>query len=668
MPRDLPLGNGSLLVNFDSTFQLRDLYWPHVGKENHTLGHVFHFGVWVDTLPATGGRFRWLSNGGWQRQLDYAHDTLVAEVRLRHPELECELLCHDAVDFHENLYLRRVDVTNLADGEREVRLFWAHDFHISESEVGDTAYYEPERRALFHYKGPRWFMINGCACGEVGFHAEQAGIHQWACGQKEIDGREGTWRDAEDGQLSGNAIAQGSVDSAIALHITLPARGSRVVYYWMAVGDRFEEVTRINRSVLQRGPQAYLDRTAAYWRLWLETHHPDFGDLPHEVCHLYNRSLFIIRTQIDNQGGILAANDFDIAHYGRDTYSYVWPRDAALVAHALNLAGYNDVPRRFYEFCSRVITKEGFFLHKYSPDGHLGSSWHPWYRDGHKELPVQEDETALVIWALWGHFARFGDVEFIKPLYRGLICRAADFLASYRDPGSGLPRPSWDLWEERRGVHAFTLGSVWGGLMAASHFAGVFAEEHRVQRYRQAAAEIVAAADRHLWREELGRFARTIHPKEDGSYEFDSILDASLFGLWYFGMYPADDPRIVASMRAIRESLWVKTEVGGIARYQSDVYHKVSDDFDAVPGNPWFICSLWYAQWQIAVAKTLDELSTSVELLRWAATRALPSGVLAEQVHPYTDAPLSVSPLTWSHATLVAAVQEYLAKRKALGG
>jgi hypothetical protein len=35
-------------------------------------------------------------------------------------------------------------------------------------------------------------------------------------------------------------------------------------------------------------------------------------------------------------------------------------------------------------------------------------------------------------------------------------------------------------------------------------------------------------------------------------------------------------------------------------------------------------------------------------------------------VHPYNNAPLSVSHLTWSHATLVATVQEYLAKRPGL--
>jgi GH15 family glucan-1,4-alpha-glucosidase len=42
------------------------------------------------------------------------------------------------------------------------------------------------------------------------------------------------------------------------------------------------------------------------------------------------------------------------------------------------------------------------------------------------------------------------------------------------------------------------------------------------------------------------------------------------------------------------------------------------------------------------------------------------SGVLAEQVHPYSNEPLSVSPLTWSHATFVTCVLEYLDRKKQL--
>ena len=53
MPRDLPLGNGTLLVTFDRLYQLRDVYFPFVGQEDHTVGGPCLFGVWAD------GQFSW---------------------------------------------------------------------------------------------------------------------------------------------------------------------------------------------------------------------------------------------------------------------------------------------------------------------------------------------------------------------------------------------------------------------------------------------------------------------------------------------------------------------------------------------------------------------------------------------------------------------------------
>ncbi|MBS0181428.1 MAG: glycoside hydrolase family 15 protein [Nitrospira sp.] len=660
MPRDLPLGNGSLLVNFDGTYQLRDLYWPHVGLENHTDGHVCRFGVWVD------GRFAWLDDPRWSRQLQYSHETLVTQVTLSHPDLLLDLSCQDTVDFHENLYLRRIEVKNAADHDREVRLFFHHDFHISGHELGDTAYYEPERRAIYHYKGSRWFLINAAVPGKrpedapdsvQGWHI---GLHQWACGHKEVQNLLGTWKDAEDGLLSGNPIAQGSVDSTIAVHLTVPARAAQTAYYWLAVGPNFDEVTRLNRSVRHRGPWTFIDRTASYWQLWLDAHRPDFADLPVEMCRLYRLSLLIMRTQIDNEGAVLAANDSDIASEVRDTYSYMWPRDGAMVAYALDMAGFLEVPRPFYPFCDRVLTKEGYLLHKYNPDGTLASSWHPWVRDGRKELPIQEDETALVLWALWNRFETWKNVEYIKPLYRPLIVRAADFMANYRDAATGLPLPSYDLWEERRGVLAFTCGAVWGGLIAASRFAKAFGEMALAERYATAADQIKDGVEKHLYRPELNRFARMANRASDERWTFDETLDSSLFGLWYFGMFPPDDPRIVRTMQAVQERLWVKTDIGGMARYEGDYYHRQSQDLKNVPGNSWFICTLWLGQWLIATANSKEDMKRALPLFEWCARHALPSGVFSEQIHPYSGVPLSVSPLTWSHAAFVTTVQEYV--------
>jgi GH15 family glucan-1,4-alpha-glucosidase len=119
-------------------------------------------------------------------------------------------------------------------------------------------------------------------------------------------------------------------------------------------------------------------------------------------------------------------------------------------------------------------------------------------------------------------------------------------------------------------------------------------------------------------------------------------------------------------MKGVYDRLWCKTEVGGIARYENDWYYQVSQDIANVPGNPWFICTMWYGQWLVSQARTLVDLTPAKDILDWVAGAALPSGVLSEQLDPYSKVQLSVSPLTWSHATVVSLVHEYVRKRAAL--
>ena len=652
MPRDLPVGNGRLLINFDSSYFIRDFYYPHVGMENQTLGHPSHFGVWVD------GLFAWVDNPEWQKELAYEEDTLVTDVRLVNERLQLRLRCHDVVDFDRDVYMRRIDVENCSPKDREVRLFFHHNFHVMGTEVGDTAYFDPRHRALIHYKGKRWFLCNA-AVGEV----ERDGWDGFATGTKEIDGKEGTWRDAEDGQLEGNPIAQGSVDSTGCIELPLAANAIGTAYYWICAGESYNDVERDNATVLERGPTAFIQRTRDYWKAWIHEKMMAFADLPEEICRMYRRSLLVLRTQIDSHGGIVAANDSDISQLARDTYSYVWPRDGALVAYALVLAGHVDTTRRFFLFCRDVITRDGYMLHKYNPDGSLGSSWHPWVtKDGYPQLPVQEDETALVIYSLWERYKRHHDVEFVAELYLRLIKDAANWMVEYRDPRTNLPKHSWDLWEERRGVLAYTVAAVWAGLQAAARFTDTFGEVDISAKYRQAADEIKQATIEHLYDPALGRFLRMVVFHEDGSCTKDTTLDSSMWALFKYGMFSADDPMIVSTMQAIEDRLTVKTSVGGVARYENDYYHQVSHDVDKVAGNPWFICTLWLAQWHIARAKTLRELQATVATLQWVEQHGLRSGVLAEQVDPYTDAPLSVSPLTWSHAEVLITIHDYVEK------
>src|SRR6201999_1908040 len=165
---------------------------------------------------------------------------------------------------------------------------------------------------------------------------------------------------------------------------------------------------------------------------------------------------------------------------------------------------------------------------------------------------------------------------------------------------------SYDLWEERRGILTFTCAAVFGGLSAAAEFARAFGDDEHAARYEAAAREIRDGMDRHLWRPELNRFARMINVADDGAVTVDPIIDASLYGAFAFGAYPPDDERVEATMKAVRDRLWCKTSVGGLARYESDYYHAVSQDKQNVPGNPWFICTMWLALHVVQKAKTVE--------------------------------------------------------------
>ena len=681
MPRDIPIGNGRLLITFDQRYQLRDIYFPHVGQENHAGNGPCRFGIFTQVPGQEHGQLSWSDDRTWHISQRYLRDTLTTSVQMEHKPLKVSLYCNDVVDFHRPVFVRKIKIKNNHDTDRVVSIFHHQDFHMWGTKIGDTAYYDPELRSIVHYRGKRYILCTF-------FDGHEQRIDEYACGTSGFHGAEGTWRDAEDGHLQGNAIAQGAVDSTINLHVHVPANGEHTAYMSIICAESRDELIMLHKWLLKQTPQAVVDRTTAYWRLWVGGTNINFGNLPAKVVDLFKRSLLIVRTQIDNEGAIIAANDSDYLHFNRDTYSYMWPRDGALVADSLDLAGFPDVAKSFYSFCQRVITEDGYFYHKYNPDGSPASSWHPWIIKGKQSLPIQEDETALVVWALWRHYFRYRDIEFIRPLWVDVVQKAADFMCDYRDHRTGLPLASYDLWEERWGVHAFTVATVYGGLKAARNFAVCFGDRERAERYNKAAEEIKAGAAKYLFSEKLNRFVRRLVPKdtpappEDSTYhenvdlkqdpdcediyEVDETLDAAIYAIFKFHLFEADDPRVVSTMQAIQDRLWVKTKVGGVARYENDYYHRISNDIVNVPGNPWFICTMWLADYYITRAKTTAELKDALPILEWTAAHALDSGILAEQVNPYTNEPISVSPLTWSHATVVSTCIKYLEKLEAL--
>lgn len=641
MPRNLPIGNGSLLVAFDGQYRLADFYFPRVGMENHAAAR-FRFGVWADdALHAT-------DEAPWQRTLEYLRDTLVTDVQLQNDAIGLRIRCYDAVDPDSAIYLRKIVVRNQRDEARDIKLFLHHDFALYGNRIGDTVMFDPTSGGIMQYKTRRCVLVN-----------HGSGLTEYACGRSAAGGGEGTWADAADGVLSMNAIAQGAVDSTIAIPLHLDANGSATAFYWICAGRTDTEVRALDARVRAEGAAHLLARSGSHWYTWVNKPGLDLSDFPDEIIDFYRRSLLVVATQCDRGGAVLAANDSDIMWGHNDHYSYMWMRDGAFVCDAMDRAGFPEMTRRFLLLAKDVIRDDGYFLHKYNPDGSPAPLWQPWVRDGKAQLPIQEDETALVIWLLARHYERTRDLELLRDVYARLVVSAADFLVRFRDPETNLPLPSYDLWEERSGVFTFTCATVWAGLTAAAELANLFNEQERRATYQKAAADLRDAMKKHFWIEEESRFARGLILNGD-ALELDPTVDASAFATFYFGVFPPSSAMVEGTMRAVREKLWVHTDTGGLARYENDAYHRIYDEEQRVTGNPWILSTLWLAEHVIAKATNIEGLQRALDLVRWARARATPSLILPEQVDPHGGEPLSVAPLTWSHAQVISIVHGYL--------
>lgn len=651
MAKSLAFGNGSTLITTDKYGQVRDLYFPYVGLENHIGGHYRHkIGVWVD------GQFSWTDDNSWivDTRSDGAYTGLTSLFSAR---LGVELNFTDILYNEKNIFVRKVKVHNRRDEEREIRVFFNHQYEIYHSENLDTAFYDPMSNTVIHYEGRRAFLMNAWQDGR--------GFNDYTVGIFEIEGKEGTYRDAEDGILSKNAIEHGRVDSTIGVTLKVSGQGVGIFHYWLAVGHSIEEVKELNQFVIQNTPDAIMKSARDYWHAWVERNNWNFYGLGDTLIDLFKKSQFLLRSHVDRHGGVIASGDSDMLQGGRDTYAYVWPRDSAYVATTLDWIGDRHSARQFFEFCNKSITEGGYLMHKYRPDGSLGSSWHGWVVDGKPELPIQEDETALILWALWEHWLVSKDLDFIESIYNSFIKKAAIFLTAYRDPYSGLPKPSYNLWEEKFGVHTYTAATVYAGLKAAARFAEMLGKERSEHNFDRIAEDMREAIVKHLYNIEDGSFYRSLIIDPRGMTIYDRTIDSSsAYGIFLFGVLPPEDERLQKAMKLTKERLTIKTPVGGIARYEGDRYFFSGGD---QTGNPWFITTLWYTQYAIALAKNDHDLDQVREDLNWVEHNALRSGVMSEQLNPYTGAQLSAAPLTWSHAEYIRTVIMYMRKLGELG-
>jgi len=632
MGRPVILSNGHILAGLDDFASVHDFYYPYIGLENlaHARNLSHKIGLWVD------GDFSWLDDGSWQINMGFEEEALVSDITAENQRLGLKLHFQDFIDHHHPAFCRIIDVTNLSDKPREIRLFMHQAFQISRTGRSDTALYIPAGPYILDYKG--WYSL-------LIYLEDQDGqpFDQYAIGNCGIEGKSGTFKDAEDGELSGNPVEHGGVDSVARLSLEIAPGQSKTARYWVVASDSQLSAEKSHKLLLNGGITERLAHTRQSWKDWLAVAAERLDHIEDKYRPLAKKSLLIVKSHIDKHGGVIASCDSSIYNYGRDYYSYVWPRDGAYVLLPLIELGYKDEPKRFFQFCVDTMDQSGYMLHKYQPDRAIGSTWHPQLHLSYPELPIQEDETAIVLYAISRYLDMSNDEDFIRNIYPGFIKRCTDFIAEFVDEATSLPHGSYDLWEQKFATFSYTAFMTMLALEASASIADRLNKPEDRDKWL-AAVERIKEGMKLLVKPE-GSYRKSVLLTPGGDLVFDDTVDASSFqGAQLYGK--ADPGILENSVKAVEEKLLKDPPIGGVPRYEHDDYFL--GDRSRL-GNPWMITTLWLAQYYLKNNRVED----AKKLMDWVVARAGVSGMLSEQVDPNTGIGVGVTPLIWSHSTFL---------------
>jgi len=607
-------GNQRILLTVDETGNWTNLYYPYAGQYQHARD------VKLGLFDEKDGSFSWLGEdrATWTVEQRHGDHTNTAVTVYRNPD-NVEVKVTDMVHSNHDLIIRKIEVKDLSGENRKLRVFCYHSLTIAESMYQDTAYWDEGRKTVNHYKRNYYFQFWGAP------HFDQ-----FTCGEHTLKGLQGSYRDAEDGKLEGGRVSHGAADSAVGWNLSVPANGQTAVHLLVCIGGSRKHVNQVHDMLSKRDVNHLVRECTDFWVHWLNNKKiPLAPNLSEQAQRVYNRSIFVLRNCSSHNGSVIASPDPRTLKSGGDTYNYCWWRDGGYISKAMDEVGLYEQSHKFLQFAMKCQEEEGYFIHRHFPDGTVGSTWHP-------PPFIQIDQTSTVISAVWHHFKRHGDLDQLLEMWP-LVKNGANFIVDHFMDERGLPLPSYDLWEERKAVNAYSCASVIHGLERAERIAEQLGKS--VGRWREASNKMREATLKHLWNEDKGAFFKAIDP-------VDTNLDASTLLAIKLGVLKPGDKRAEQLVHAIETRLW-NHEVGGICRYEGDTYYG--------PENPWIICTLWLAEAHLMLGRP----ERCRELIEWSARTALDTDLLAEQVEAKGGAHTSVTPLVWSHSTFIDVVNKY---------
>jgi len=346
-------------------------------------------------------------------------------------------------------------------------------------------------------------------------------------------------------------------------------------------------------------------------------------------------------------GGIVAAPTTslpeEIGGVRNWDYRYCWLRDSTLTLNALLSAGYLEEAEAWRDWLVRTVAGDpadlqimyGLAGERRIPEYEL--AWLSGYQ-GSSPVRIGNDAVRQLQLDVYGEVVdslELGRRSGLAPKPHAWFIQQAlmDFLHdAWRNPDAGL----WEVRGPRRHfVHSKVMAWV-----AADRTVRTLEENPElpgdVERWRAMRDEVHREVCEKGYDTERNTFTQSYGSRE---------LDAAVLLIPRVGFLPADDPRVLGTVDAIRAELG---HHGLLRRYSTEA----STAVDGLPGDEgtFLVCSFWLADALHMTGRTKE----ARELFEHLVGLANDVGLLAEEYDPAAGRQLGNFPQAFSHIGLVS--------------
>ena len=378
------------------------------------------------------------------------------------------------------------------------------------------------------------------------------------------------------------------------------------------------------------------------WQTWVKSHRIETaGDWAGTVL----RSLITLKALTHFEtGGIVAAPTTSLPEQlggpRNWDYRYCWLRDATLTLYALLTSGFLEEASAWRDWLIRAIAgspDQMQIMYGIAGERRLEEYELPWLQGYEKSTPVrignaasgqlQLDVYGEVLDAMY-QARRLGlapDENGWK-LERALVEHLETI---WQEPDEGI-------WEVRGGRRQFVASKVmvWAAFDRALRSIEEFGLEGPADRWRAAREQVHREVCSKGFNVEMNSFTQYYGAKE---------LDASLLSIAMVGFLPADDPRVIGTVKAIEDTL---IEDGFVKRYNE------AGNVDGLAGGhegAFLPCSFWLADNYVLMGR-IDEAKALFERLVALSNDV---GLLSEEWDARAQRQVGNFPQAFTHVALI---------------